>query len=90
MQRQVNEVTERQANRASRIGSWRGLSTLEYQHTQIYLRNIGTLVILSVCLSVVVLFTLGVAQSEIPTPRRFNEVAETRKQQMSESENESR
>ena len=58
MQRQVNKATELEANRIRRIGFWRGLRTLEYPHTQLYLRNVGALVILSVCRGVVV-FTIG-------------------------------
>ena len=85
MQRQVNEVTERQTNRISRIGFWRGLSTFEYPHIHVYLRNVCALVILY---GVVPFYNLGVAQSEIPPPRRFNEVNETRNLQKSESESE--
>ena len=53
------------------------VSTLEYQHAQIYLRNVGALVILSVGGGTV--HTWGVAQSEKPPPRRFSGVTETRK-----------
>ena len=44
----MDKITERQANRVSRIDFWRGLSTLGYQHTQLYLRYVSALVIQSV------------------------------------------
>ena len=74
---QINEVTEQQTNRIPRIDFWRGPSTREYPHTQLYFRNGGALVIQSVRGGA--FLKLGVAQSEIPPTRRCNEENETRK-----------
>ena len=88
VQRQVNKATELEANRIRRIGFWRGLGTLEYPHAQLYLRDVGALVIPSVG-GGAFLHLGGSRNPKYPIPVVSTKRTRLKKKQKSESESES-